>query len=70
MDFNTEENRKVLLGYFPQLSKDQHYELLSEETPVYNCIAWAMGFNDRWVDIYMTPGHWGTVLFCLTAFVG
>ena len=51
MDFNTEENRKVLIGYFPHLGSDSHFELLSEQTPVYNCIAWAMGYRERWVDI-------------------
>ena len=58
MDINTEENRKVLISYFPHLGRDLHYNLLSEETPVYNCIAWAMGFDDRWVDIVTSPGHW------------
>ena len=58
MDFNTEENRKVLIGYFPHLGSDSHFELLSEQTPVYNCIAWAMGYRDRWVDIEYSPGHW------------
>ena len=58
MDFNTEENRKVLIGYFPHLGSDSHFELLSEQTPVYNCIAWAMGYSDRWVDTEYSPGHW------------
>lgn len=58
MDINTKENRKVLISFFPHLGTDQHYELLSEQTPIYNCIAWAMGFNDRWVDTVQTPGHW------------
>lgn len=58
MDFNTEANRQVLISYFPHLGTDQHYELLSEQTPIYNCIAWAMGFNDRWVDVLLSPGHW------------
>lgn len=35
MDINTEENRKVLISYFPHLGSDHHYELLSEQTPVY-----------------------------------
>lgn len=58
MDFNTEENRKVLIGFFPHLGNDSHFELLSEQTPVYNCIAWAMGYSDRWVDTVLSPGHW------------
>lgn len=58
MDFNTEENRQVLIDAFPNLAKDPHFELLSEATNVYNCIAWAMGFNDRWVDHLEYPGHW------------
>lgn len=58
MDINTEENRKILINLFPLLGNDQHYSLLSEATPVYNCIVWAMGYNDRWIDTYYSPGHW------------
>lgn len=58
MDFNTEGNRKSLINFFPHLFDDKHYKLLSEQTPIYNCIAWAMGFNDRWVDTVLSPGHW------------
>lgn len=58
MDINTEANRKILINLFPLLGNDQHYSLLSEATPVYNCIAWAMGYNDRWIDTYHSPGHW------------
>lgn len=58
MDINTEANRTILINLFPLLGNDLHYSLLSEATPVYNCIAWAMGYNDRWVDTYISPGHW------------
>lgn len=49
MDINSEENRKKLIELFPLLADDPNFKLESEATDVYNCIAWAMGFNDRWV---------------------
>ena len=55
---NTRENREKLIQIFPLLSNDVNFEILSPRTPIYNCIAWAMQFADRWVDIYDLPGHW------------
>lgn len=48
-----------LIRNFPQLTYDSKFCVTSPVTAVYNCIAWAMGLNDRWVDpaIYI-PGHW------------
>lgn len=43
---------------FPDLTDDVNFEILSPETPVYNCIAWAMQLTDRWVSIYDYPGFW------------
>lgn len=50
MDLNTEENRKELIAVFKKLETDSHFEITSPKDDGYNCIAWAMGFNDRWVD--------------------
>ena len=35
-----------LVAVFPGLTAG--YRITSEETPTYNCIAWAAGFTDRW----------------------
>ena len=58
MDFNTQLNRNTLINWFPHLATDNYFELTSPSTPVYNCIAWAMGLTDRWVDPFSAPGHW------------
>lgn len=58
MALDTSINRQYLIDVFPDLAKDIHFKILSDCTPVYNCIAWAMGYDDRWVDIYFAPGHW------------
>ena len=50
MALNTAENREKLKSIFPGLETDTHFSIQSPETPEYNCIAWAMGFDDRWVD--------------------
>ena len=49
---DTPENRKILIedNNLPALEHDGHFHISSEATTEYNCIAWAMGFNDRWVD--------------------
>lgn len=50
MAFNTPENRQVLIKSHPSLEHDPYFYISSDKTLEYNCIAWAMGFNDRWVD--------------------
>ena len=50
MDLNSTENRNKLICYFPKLNSDPHFKITSENTTDYNCIAWAMGFDDRWVE--------------------
>lgn len=51
-------NRSLLISIFPDLANDNNFKILSECTPVYNCIAWAMGYNDRWVSPFLYPGYW------------
>jgi hypothetical protein len=58
MDLDTTVNRSVLASVFPDLAGDANFRILSDCTNVYNCIAWAMGYSDRWVDICVLPGHW------------
>lgn len=58
MDYNTPANRKDLIGSFPKLASDTNFYVESPFTFQYNCIAWAMGMDDRWVDIAPIPWHW------------
>lgn len=58
MALNTSINRQRLISVFPDLGIDANFIILSECSCIYNCIAWAMGYTDRWVDIYTAPGHW------------
>lgn len=58
MDLNSSINRLGLIKIFPDLKDDVNFRILSDCTPIYNCIAWAMGYEDRWVDIEQKPGHW------------
>ena len=57
-NLNTQRNRDALSDVFPDLKNDVNFEILSPQTLKYNCIAWAMQFEDRWVDIFEYPGHW------------
>lgn len=58
MAFDTAINRLFMMSIFPDLKNDNNFQLLSDRDETYNCIAWAMGYNDRWVDIEESPGHW------------
>lgn len=59
MDFDTRENRKTLILDFPNLRLDDRFRINSPRTSVYNCIAFALGLTDRWVDPSVNiPGHW------------
>lgn len=58
IELNSSVNREALISAFPNLRNDASFKILSPQTQVYNCIAWAMNFNDRWVDIAEIPGHW------------
>lgn len=58
MALDTSINRTILANVFPDLAKDTNFKILSECTDVYNCIAWAMGYTDRWVDHFKGAGHW------------
>lgn len=59
MDLNTPENREFLIGHFNGLGNDTSFYVHSPQNRGYNCIAWAMGFDDRWVDyILNSPKKW------------
>lgn len=45
-------------GYFPRLKHDGYFKVTSNINYNYNCIAWAMRLGDRWVDPFLTAGHW------------
>lgn len=56
MALDTPENREELIGTFHRLADDENFCIMSRKTPSYNCIAWAMGFEDRWVDCFQDSG--------------
>ena len=59
MDYNTPGFRKVLIEIFGNaLKSDPNFKLTSQPTYRYNCIAFAMGMSDRWVDVANLPWHW------------
>lgn len=63
MDLNTKANRDRLIAAFPDLGDDENFEIQSPQNPIYNCIAWAMGYTDRWVTIEWSdkqspPWYW------------
>ena len=60
MDLNIEANREGLIHHFPKLKDDETFTIESPETSGYNCIAWARGFDDRWVDYIddRSPKKW------------
>ena len=47
----SEQDRRTVIGWFPNLQHDAHFEITSDCTPAYNCIAWALGMNDVWVGL-------------------
>lgn len=55
---NNQHNREILCNIFPGLRNDANFEILSPQTPFYNCIAWAMQFTDRFVTIFDGPRYW------------
>jgi len=44
----TDAEWSKLHGWFPNLSRSTVW-VLGNATPVYNCLAWALGYTDRWV---------------------
>lgn len=58
MALNTTINRNSLIEIFPDLNTDSNFKILSNKDNTYNCIAWAMGYTDRWIDPFPLVGHW------------
>lgn len=53
-----------LKQWFPHLNrKNALFRVTSPRDESYNCIAWAMGLNDRWVDTDEASGHWWPVKY-------
>lgn len=49
MGGGVEEIKQWLLQAFPGLKGDTGFRVTSKRTPVYNCIAWAYHYSDRWM---------------------
>jgi hypothetical protein len=49
--------RERIEKWFPNLEPVE-YEITSECTPTYNCIAWAAGCDDMWWDPVGPPGYY------------
>lgn len=61
MDYNTPSARESLTredAFGEKLEHDVNFVLKSPTTYQYNCIAYAMGMQDRWVDNADLPWHW------------
>lgn len=61
MDYNTDSARESLTRadvFGDALKSDVNFRLLSPCSYQYNCIAYAMGMTDRWVDYADIPWHW------------
>lgn len=61
MDYNTNGARESLTrpdAFGDALKNDINFYLTSPATFQYNCIAYAMGMQDRWVDHADLPWHW------------
>lgn len=61
MDYNTDSARESLTradAFGDRLRNDPNFCLTSRATYQYNCIAFAMGMDDRWVDAADLPWHW------------
>lgn len=61
MDYNTDSARESLTrgdAFGKPLENDKNFYLTSPWTYLYNCIAFAMGMQDRWVDNSDLPWHW------------
>ncbi len=61
MDYNTPCARESLTrpdAFGEKLELDGNFFLTSPFTYLYNCIAYAMGMEDRWVDSAGLPWHW------------
>lgn len=61
MDYNTPIARESLTRadvFGDRLEKDANFVLTSPASYLYNCIAYAMGLEDRWIDCANLPWHW------------
>ncbi len=61
MDYNTDSARESLTrpdAFGDPLKNDKNFKLLSPFSFQYNCIAFALGMTDRWVDHENIPWHW------------
>lgn len=47
----SQAERDKIISIFPDLADDEHFEVTSDEDALYNCIGFALGFNDIWVAL-------------------
>lgn len=45
-----EHLKTQLIEQFPRLASDNHFKITSPIDPNYNCISWAMRYQDRWTS--------------------
>lgn len=57
----SDELKKIIIASFPGLAKDALFEITSPNTPNYNCLAWAVFYNDRWMQPSPPPHLDGVV---------
>lgn len=50
MDKNTQLIKELFRKQFPLLAGDNNFEISSPKTPDYNCLAWALHFDNRWMQ--------------------
>ena len=61
MDYNSDSARESMTrpeAFGDLLKNDVNFKLTSPATYQYNCIAYALGMSDRWVDHIDIPWHW------------
>ena len=44
------ELKRMIINNFPGLTDDPDFQITSDASPQYNCIAWAYKYNDRWMQ--------------------
>lgn len=48
---NTKVERDFCISCFPELARDSAFKVTSDEDDHYNCIGFAIGYNDLWIAI-------------------
>lgn len=51
-DYEPILNQVIAKRYFPKLILGENFQLTSCKTDDYNCIAWSLGIDDEWKQVY------------------